>query len=94
MHSNPFRDGITKKRTTASSQNETRYKNHCGRLLKLARDRSFGSEDHAKVAEVAVAHGEEDHEHDVVGVAVEDDGEMSLAWCRVAVHEKRDEHDP
>ena len=62
--------------------------------MQLARRRRLRAVNHAEVAEVAVADGEEDHEHDEVGVAVEHDRQVALRGSGVTVHEQRDEDDP
>ena len=44
--------------------------------------------------QVSVADGEEDHEHDEIGIVVKQDRQVSLSRSRVAVHEEGDEDDP
>jgi len=44
--------------------------------------------------QVSVADGEEDHEHDEVGVVVKEDRQVTLGRRRVAVHKEGDEDDP
>lgn len=92
--SDGLRDGIAQEWAAASAENEAGHHHHGRRLLELAGRRSLGAEDHAEVAEVAVAHREENHEHDEVRVAVEDYGQVPLSRRHVAVHEQRDEDDP